>query len=217
MISVAYQIFQETQIRCWDNYDYYFPDKCDIQVPCSRHQLPKLQTFSGKNYCHGEYSYVVVGFLSLSDVVDGCKTSEAAWISSDWQSRFIKKSNITIINKADNEDIVSEVMAYGFDLPWDSIFCSISCEPESKFDFNHEYGAFRCQPYSEPLSLHKGIGKALQNIVWNFLDELRHMLNFTRTNIEEKIEDCEPEIEAEDQEPATPESTDLSDEITTSC
>lgn len=34
---------------------------------------------------------------------------------------------------------------------------------------------------------------------------------------EEQIEDQEPEIQAEDQESATLESTDLSDEITTGC
>ncbi|XP_074374226.1 uncharacterized protein LOC141714615 [Apium graveolens] len=31
---------------------------------------------SDKNYCHGEYSYVVVGLISLSEVVDGCKIIE---------------------------------------------------------------------------------------------------------------------------------------------
>ncbi|KAL1820309.1 hypothetical protein ACET3Z_015178 [Daucus carota] len=79
----------------------------------------------GKNYCPRQYSYIVAGHLKLRDLVDGCMVSYAAWVSSDWWPNSTRNtSDITIISKADDDDIHSEAMDYGFDISWRAIFCS---------------------------------------------------------------------------------------------
>ncbi|KAK1361615.1 hypothetical protein POM88_046089 [Heracleum sosnowskyi] len=101
---------------------------------------------SDKNYCHGEYSYVIVGLLSLSEVVDGCKVRDAAWVSSQWP-RLHNYNEVLIIDEADSSNIYSEVMAYGIDVSWESIFCSV-CRLEY-CEADYESNTYVCSKSSQ--------------------------------------------------------------------
>ncbi|XP_017247017.2 rust resistance kinase Lr10 [Daucus carota subsp. sativus] len=140
------------------------------------------KSFSGKNYCPSQYSYVVAGPLKLGDVVEGCKVRDAAWVSLDWRSDVTYSSDdITIISKADNEDIRSEVLAYGFDVPWGKIFCYKSCSLDYHCvrHFENNAYSYKCQPFSATLSLPERLLKILRDIAAYFVDRIPFILKFT--------------------------------------
>ncbi|KAL1820311.1 hypothetical protein ACET3Z_015180 [Daucus carota] len=140
------------------------------------------KSFSGKNYCPSQYPCVVAGPLTLRDVVDGCKVRDAVLVSPDWRTNVtFSTDNITIISKADNEDIRSEVLAYGFDVSWREIFCYSSCRSDYDCVLNFENNAYgyKCQPFSAILSLPKRLLKILRDIAAYFVDRIPSILVFT--------------------------------------
>lgn len=130
---------------------------------CSNNTYDHEKSFSTTKYRPAKFSYVVSGLVKLRDVVQGCKVSYAAWVSSDWHPNITNnKRNVTLISKADDEHIHREVMAYGFDVPWEAIFCFSSCR---RTDYgcvlSDEFHAYKCQPSSRKCTNDKHILTAI--------------------------------------------------------
>lgn len=128
------------------NSPYLDNTTSDAFSGCTSSNTHVSASTSDKNYCRGQYSYVVVGLLSLSEVVDGCKVRDAAWVSSHWP-RLLNCNKVLIINEADYSNIYSEVIAYGVDVSWESVFCSVCRLKYCKADY--ESNTYVCSQHSQ--------------------------------------------------------------------
>ncbi|KAK1375364.1 hypothetical protein POM88_031557 [Heracleum sosnowskyi] len=72
----------------------------------------------GKHYFY-TYAYVVVGFISISEMKANCRISKEAWVSLRSPFRLTVSSNISTIHDA---------MVYGFDIPWSYFYCALKCD-----------------------------------------------------------------------------------------